>query len=74
LVGINSTSSIIIDGYWDIDSSSISTGVGKGSSIGTTWLYTLQITGTSAEENMPEFDWVNIWKTTSGYPILRWQE
>jgi len=24
---------------------------------------------------MPEFNWVNIWRTTEdGYPVLRWEE
>jgi len=30
-----------------------------------------EMQGTAVEENMPEFDWVNIWKTTSSYPSLR---
>jgi hypothetical protein len=32
------------------------------------------MTGDAARENMPGFDWGNVWTTSpDGYPILRWQ-
>jgi len=39
--------------------------------LGATGLTTSEMQGTSAQENMPEFDWDEIWMTVSGnYPIL----
>lgn len=70
-VGVNGAS--IVSSYWDTQSTSQSDGVGRGTSEGTKGLNTAQMTGSTAETNMPEFDWNNIWITTSGYPILRWQ-
>jgi hypothetical protein len=66
----------IIDAvYWDTDSTGQSEGVANGSPDGATGLSTAQMTGPAAEQNMPEFDWVNIWRTTEdGYPVLRWEE
>ena len=65
----------IISGYWDKDSSGKEIGVGLGPSDGASGLTTTEMHGSSAEENMPELDWDEIWMTVSGdYPILRWQE
>jgi hypothetical protein len=62
-------------GYWDKESTGIETGVDEGDPNGATGLTTAQMTGPAAEQNMPEFDWVNIWRTTeAGYPLLRWEE
>ena len=73
IVGLNGAA--INTSYWDIDSASQDNGVGRGSSDGTTGLTTSEIQGSSAKENMPEFDWVEIWKTVQNdYPILRWQD
>jgi len=67
--------SLLNDTYWDIDISQLEQAVGEGSPEGATGLSTAQITGPAAEQNMPEFDWVNIWRTTEdGYPVLRWEE
>lgn len=61
--------------YWDREAISLDKGTGEGSAEGTNGLTTSQMTGPSAQENMPEFDWENVWTTTSdGYPILKWQE
>lgn len=61
--------------YWDREKTGMEEGVDEGSGVGAAGLTTLQMTGASAQENMSEFDWVNVWTTTSdGYPILRWQE
>jgi len=62
-------------GYWDKGSTGIETGVDQGNPEGATGLSTAQMTGTAAEQNMPEFDWVNIWRINEdGYPVLRWEE
>lgn len=72
LVGTNGAS--MATGYWDVDKSELSEGVGRGSSDGATGLNTSEMQSSSAQENMPELDWTNVWMTTDGYPILRWQE
>ena len=64
----------IISSYWDTESTGQSQGVGEGNPDGATGLTTQQMTGPAAEANMPEFDWANVWRTTDGYPVLRWQE
>jgi len=65
----------INNAYWDTDSTGQNDGVGEGSPEGATGLSTAQMRGSAAEQNMPEFDWVNIWRTTEdGYPVLRWEE
>lgn len=61
--------------YWDRDVIDLEHSVGEGSDEGTIGLTTSQMSGPSAQQNMPEFDWQNVWTTTpDGYPILRWQE
>ncbi len=72
LVGLNGSS--IEFGYWDTQSTDQTGGVGRGPSTGTNGLTTSEMTGSSAETSMPEFDWINIWITTANYPILRWQQ
>ena len=70
-----SNEGLLIDSYWDIESTGKNNGVGEGSSEGTTGLSTAQMSGPAAEANMPGFDWVNVWRTTEdGYPKLRWEE
>jgi hypothetical protein len=68
-------SGMIDHGYWDQESTGMDTGVNQGDYEGTTGLTTAEMTGAAAEQNMREFDWVNIWRTTEdGYPVLRWEE
>ncbi len=71
LIGVNGGS--IVSSYWDTVESNEGNATGRGSSNGANGLTTSQMQGTAAQNNMPEFDWVNIWMTTTGYPILRWQ-
>ena len=60
--------------YFHITASGVKSGTGSGNEDGTTGLSPSQMTGPAAQENMPEFDWVNTWATTpDGYPVLRWQ-
>jgi hypothetical protein len=60
--------------FWDREKTGVTTGVGNGSSEGTAGLTTEQMTGDAARENMPGFDWGNVWTTSpDGYPILHWQ-
>jgi hypothetical protein len=68
-------SGMIEHGYWDIEATGRDTGVDEGDPQGATGLITAQMRGPAAEQNMPGFDWVNIWRTTEdGYPVLRWEE
>ena len=72
---VGSSEGLLIDSYWDIESTGKNEGMGEGNPEGATGLTTAQMTGPAAEQNMPEFDWVNIWRTTEdGYPVLRWEE
>ncbi len=69
--GVNSA--IIENSYWDLEGSKKNNATGRGSSDGVEGLISSQMQGTQAKENMTGFDWENIWKTSEGYPILRWQ-
>lgn len=61
----------LLEVYWDAEATGIEGAIGEGA----TGLTTSQMTGSSAQENMPEFDWMKVWTTTPEvYPILRWQE
>ncbi|TVP98743.1 MAG: hypothetical protein EA359_17850 [Balneolaceae bacterium] len=59
--------------YWDTQATGQNQGVGEGNPDGANGLTTQQMTGPAAETHMPEFDWNAVWRTTSGYPVLRWQ-
>lgn len=73
LAGKNS--GVLMDLYWDTDSTEQAKAVDEGNPEGATGLTTSQMTGPAAEQNMPGFDWVNVWRTTEdGYPVLRWEE
>lgn len=61
-------------GFWDFENSENLEDIGRGSSNNVMGLTTSEMQGTAAAGNMPEFDWDNIWMTTTEYPILRWQE
>lgn len=63
----------IISSYWNSETSDTERGVGEGDADGANGLATHQMTGLSARDHMPEFDWTAVWVTTSGYPMLRWQ-
>jgi len=70
-----SNEGLLIDSYWDTETTGKSEGVGNGSPEGATGLTTAQMYGPAAEQSMPGFDWVSIWRTTEdGYPVLRWEE
>jgi len=56
--------------YWDMEASNITNG---GDDSGVTGLTTDQMKGANAEKYMEGFDFENVWITTDGYPILRWQ-
>lgn len=71
-----------LDTYWDKDASTITeNGTVTQNSYGTdpstvsgtqeaTKLTTAEMTGESAEDNMPEFDFDNVWVLTTSYPKL----
>lgn len=71
---IGSNKGDLTTSYWDVDAAEQKDATGRGSSSGTTGLKTSEMTGSSAEGNMNEFDWSNTWVTTTGYPILKWQD
>ncbi|WP_234568217.1 GLUG motif-containing protein [Rhodohalobacter sp. 614A] len=66
---------VIESSYWDMTATGVNIGTGAGSTGGMMGLPTDQLIGPTARENMPEFNWVDVWTITSdGYPVLRWQE
>jgi len=71
LIGTNGAT--LESSYWDTESTNQSNGIGRGYSDGANGLTTSQMTGSAAKDNMPEFDWVEIWKTTDSYPALFWE-
>lgn len=70
---IGSNQGVLSLSYWDTESSGINSPVwdpyqGTTSATGLT---TLQMTGTNAQANMPDFDWGTTWEAGLGYPVLR---
>ena len=62
---LNANANSPIDSYYDADTS----GATQANATGLT---TAQCTGTAAQTNMPNLDWVNVWRTNEGaYPTLR---
>ncbi|MCC5907903.1 MAG: hypothetical protein JJU13_16945 [Balneolaceae bacterium] len=57
--------------YWDSQVANQSSGIGRGNQNGLTGLTTSEMTGSSAEENMPGFDWNSVWRTSGSYPVLQ---
>ena len=73
LVGTNE--GLLVNAYWDTDITGQSDGVGEGNSaVSATGLTTNEMTGPAAEQNLPEFDWQTVWRTTDSYPELWWQD
>ncbi len=72
LVGLNKAT--IESSYWDIETSEQEQGIGQGPSGGVTGLYTDQMTGVSAFENMSAFDFKETWLLTENYPALYWED
>lgn len=59
--------------YWDSETFDLEDAVFIGNKGGATGLTTQQMIGSAAETHIPEFDWQTEWRTTDGYPVLRWQ-
>lgn len=68
---IGNNEAILEDNYWDTEATEKSNGVGEGDDSGTTGLTTVEMTGASAENNMPAFNWNSVWMTTDDHPVLR---
>jgi len=67
LVGVNNGT--VTNSYWDTGAAGQSTSAGNG-----TGLTTVEMTGSSARNNMRGFDFTDTWETVGGdYPILSWQ-
>ena len=60
-------------GYWDVETSGKSKGIGQGSTSGATGLNTDQMTGVSAYYHMSDFDFKSTWLLTENYPALHWE-
>ena len=57
--------------YWDSQATNQSNGIGRGNQNELTSLTTSEMTGSSAENNMPGFNWNSVWRTTANYPVLQ---
>jgi hypothetical protein len=69
IVGYNSTNAVVLNSYWDINSTDQLTTAGNG-----TGLTTSQMIGQTSSTNMAGFDFQNVWRTRpSSYPLLGWQ-
>ncbi|MCW9714268.1 hypothetical protein LQ318_15275 [Aliifodinibius salicampi] len=71
VIGINNGN--ISSTYWNTETTNQNNGIGSGSSGGVTGLSTSEMSGNEAKNNMPEFNWNEIWVTTENYPILFWE-
>ena len=75
LIGINQEGSSLLSTHWDTESTTQSSGVGKGAADGATGRTTDRMQGAAAEENMDGFDFQEIWRTVAGdYPAFRWED
>lgn len=74
LVGRFNSSSTLSVCYWDTEGTGqveARSGTGGNDLVGLT---TAEMTGSDAQTNMPEFDFVSIWQTVDGdYPALFWE-
>lgn len=62
--GISDADARVTNSYFDAEATTATTG--------DTALTTAQCTGAAAQTNMPNLDWVNVWRTNEdGYPTLR---
>jgi hypothetical protein len=70
---IGSHQGVLNKSYWDTETSGqISPVWDQYQGVtAATGLTTSQMTGTEAQVNMPNFDWVDTWKTSLGYPNLK---
>lgn len=68
---VGRNNSTITNSYWDTVASGRSGGVGLGINTGVEGLVTAEMSGITAPNFMTKFDWVNIWRTTIGYPEHR---
>ncbi len=72
LVGQNDAS--VINSYWDMEATGQNDGIGFGDTNGATGRTTSEMTGASAYDYMPEFDFRRVWLLTEGYPALNWED
>jgi|GEM_PF-718964 len=74
-VGESSSGSLILDSYWNTESSGNDKAVGEGDTDGEiTGLTTAQMRGEAAPDHMPGLDFGELWQATEGYPMLFWQD
>ena len=70
-VGYNGA--VVESGYWDVEASGKSKGIGTGNRDGAQGLTTNQMTGVSAYHHMSDFDFKSTWLLTENYPALHWE-
>ncbi|TVQ74197.1 MAG: T9SS C-terminal target domain-containing protein [Balneolaceae bacterium] len=64
---------VIESGYWDVETSGKSKGIGTGNRDGVQGLTSSQMTGVSAYHHMSDFDFKSTWLLTENYPALHWE-
>lgn len=70
---IGNNTGTVENSYWDEKVNDSLPGIDEGDDEGATGLTTDHMTGADAQSYMIEFDWVNIWRVSSSYPVLWWQ-
>ncbi|WP_441000770.1 InlB B-repeat-containing protein [Fodinibius sp. SL11] len=72
LIGSVNNTVDLSSSYWDTESTSQNHAI-DGGGTNATGLVTSEMTGSSAEENMPNFNWDEYWIITNNYPSLSWE-
>lgn len=70
---VGSNLGVLTTSYWDTEATGQAVPVwdpyqGVNQATGLT---TAQMTGANAELNMPDFDWLTTWQTSTGYPVFK---
>jgi len=75
LIGrFSTTNTTLSNCYWDTENTGQAEGVPGGGGYNIVGLTTAEMTGSAAQTNMSEFDFVSIWQVADGdYPVLFWQ-
>jgi len=70
---IGSHQGVLTNSYWNTETSGLAGPVWDPyqGTTNATGLTTVQMIGSNAQGNMPDFDWVSTWNTSTGYPVLQ---
>lgn len=78
IIGYIGEDATVIDSYWDTESTTQPTALGAGDGdVDATGLTTVEMQGSTAEENMSTLDFEETWTVVTdpnNYPVLRWQD